>query len=140
MVRASINGYDSRNHQQDTPFHKSVRHRTRRKEGSAALHCDLLVPSDYRLQMPHVPPCFAQCLHEWQFLHAIQGSLPVQVDASAKLAKAKVDIIAAMIVIVFIVCRLCSHEADFTRGPAGRDETDYGMAISQPAVCRVDGL
>jgi len=31
------------------------------------------------LQTPHVPPSFAQCLQYLQFLHALQGSEPVQV-------------------------------------------------------------
>jgi hypothetical protein len=35
--------------------------------------------SPYRLQTPHVPPSFAQCLQYRQFLHALHGSLPVHV-------------------------------------------------------------
>ena len=36
--------------------------------------------SAYRLQIPHVPPSFAQCLQYLQFLQALQGSLPLQVE------------------------------------------------------------
>lgn len=32
------------------------------------------------LHIPHFPPSFAQCLQYLQFLHALQGSDPVQVD------------------------------------------------------------
>lgn len=36
-----------------------------------------------RLQVPQVPPCFAQRLHDEQFLQALQGFAPVQVAAAA---------------------------------------------------------
>jgi hypothetical protein len=35
------------------------------------------------LHTPQVPPSFAQCLQYLQFLHALQGSLPVQVEREA---------------------------------------------------------
>src|ERR1700676_1451468 len=35
------------------------------------------------LQTPHFPPSFAQCLQYLQFLHALQGSAPVQVAEKA---------------------------------------------------------
>jgi hypothetical protein len=36
--------------------------------------------SNERLHTPHVPPSFAQCLQYLQFLQALHGSLPVQVE------------------------------------------------------------
>lgn len=39
-----------------------------------------------RLQTPHLPPSFAQCLQYLQFLQAWQGSEPVQVAAKRSLA------------------------------------------------------
>jgi hypothetical protein len=40
-----------------------------------------------RLQMPQLPPSFAQCLQYLQFLHALHGSLPVQVANEALAAR-----------------------------------------------------
>jgi hypothetical protein len=39
------------------------------------------------LQTPHFPPSFAQCLQYLQFLQALHGSEPVQVDAAGFRAK-----------------------------------------------------
>ena len=36
-----------------------------------------------RLHIPQVPPSFGQCLQCIQYLHAPQGSLPVQVETDA---------------------------------------------------------
>ena len=41
-----------------------------------------------RLQTPHFPPCFAQYWQYLQFLHAWQGSEPVQVTAKRLFAPA----------------------------------------------------
>lgn len=38
-----------------------------------------------RLQTPHLPPSLAQCLQYLQFLQALQGSPPVQVDKDSPL-------------------------------------------------------
>ena len=38
-------------------------------------------PAFFRAQIPHVPPCFAQYLHDEQVRHALQGFDPVQVAA-----------------------------------------------------------
>jgi hypothetical protein len=53
----------------------SVRYRSGGK-----LYDDPVRRADY-LQTPHLPPSFAQCRQYLQFLHALQGSLPVHVAA-----------------------------------------------------------
>ena len=63
---------------------------THKKFSTAPFSWSLALQTPY-LQTPHFPPSFAQCLQYLQFLHAWQGSEPVQV-AECSVAAAKTHV------------------------------------------------
>ncbi len=64
-------------HQARSYIRRLSRKRFAAREWTFLDHLDLLESAFFSfLQMPHVPPNSWQCLHAWQFLHALQGSSP----------------------------------------------------------------